>query len=198
MTTSEVTPRRAATRRRLVSAAVEVFAERGIEAASVEEICDRAGFTRGAFCSNFDSKGELCIEVMRWFSERNLEAIREAAPTTTAPTAHDALGVFFAASPSDPATILVMAELRLYVARHPELADDLARLYAETMPMFSKIVEQAVASRGLRLRMTPREATQLLAAVYQQESLQEVTTEGGIENLRAWIERIFDALIIES
>jgi len=52
-------PRRERTRERLLDAAYEVFAETGVAAASVEGICERAGFTRGAFYSNFATKEEL-------------------------------------------------------------------------------------------------------------------------------------------
>ena len=41
--------RRSATRARLLEGALDVFAERGFNGASVEDICERAGFTRGAF-----------------------------------------------------------------------------------------------------------------------------------------------------
>jgi AcrR family transcriptional regulator len=51
--------RRRRTRERLMDAAFEVFAEVGVHAASVEAICERAGFSRGAFYSNFESKEEL-------------------------------------------------------------------------------------------------------------------------------------------
>ena len=46
--TEHLTARRAATRDRLVDAAITVFAEKGVLGASVEEICETAGFTRGA------------------------------------------------------------------------------------------------------------------------------------------------------
>jgi AcrR family transcriptional regulator len=51
--------RRRRTRERLMDAAYEVFAEVGVHTASVEAICERAGFSRGAFYSNFESKEEL-------------------------------------------------------------------------------------------------------------------------------------------
>ncbi len=51
--------RREATRQRVLDAAREVFAERGVIGGTVEDICDRAGFTRGAFYSNFADKDDL-------------------------------------------------------------------------------------------------------------------------------------------
>jgi AcrR family transcriptional regulator len=52
--------RRAEVRERLVEAAGEILGEQGYEA-SVEEIAERAGFSRGAFYSNFSSKDELFL-----------------------------------------------------------------------------------------------------------------------------------------
>lgn len=52
---------RSATRSRLLSTSAVVFAEKGIEGASVEELCAAAGFTRGAFYSNFASKTDLAL-----------------------------------------------------------------------------------------------------------------------------------------
>jgi AcrR family transcriptional regulator len=61
--TEKVTRRRAETRRRLVETAYAVFCETGIRDTPVELIRDRAGFTRGAFYSNFASKEELFLAV---------------------------------------------------------------------------------------------------------------------------------------
>jgi len=40
-----------------------VIAKKGLEAASVENIAAAAGYTRGAFYSNFSSKDDLFIEL---------------------------------------------------------------------------------------------------------------------------------------
>ena len=51
--------RRELTREALLASAREVFAHRGFHAASLEEIAEAAGFTRGAVYSNFENKEEL-------------------------------------------------------------------------------------------------------------------------------------------
>jgi AcrR family transcriptional regulator len=52
------------TRARLLDAAERVFLRRGFQGSSVEEIAAEAGFTRGAFYSNFKSKDELFVELL--------------------------------------------------------------------------------------------------------------------------------------
>jgi AcrR family transcriptional regulator len=56
--------KQAETRRHLLEAAEEVFRERGFAGATVEEISERAGFSRGAFYSNFESREQLFIELL--------------------------------------------------------------------------------------------------------------------------------------
>jgi AcrR family transcriptional regulator len=55
----------AETRQRLLDAAERVFLRRGLQGSSVEEISAEAGFTRGAFYSNFKSKDELFVELLQ-------------------------------------------------------------------------------------------------------------------------------------
>jgi len=73
-----VTRRRAQTRERLIDAAYEVFAELGIRDAPVELICERAGFTRGAFYSNFASKEELFLAVHEVQAQERVDRLRSA------------------------------------------------------------------------------------------------------------------------
>jgi AcrR family transcriptional regulator len=52
------------TRQALLDAAARVFVKRGLQGSSVEEISAEAGYTRGAFYSNFKSKEELFVELL--------------------------------------------------------------------------------------------------------------------------------------
>jgi AcrR family transcriptional regulator len=49
----------------VVEAAERVFLRRGLQGSSVEEIAAEAGFTRGAFYSNFESKDQLFVELLQ-------------------------------------------------------------------------------------------------------------------------------------
>jgi AcrR family transcriptional regulator len=53
------------TRQRLMDAGLTIFMKKGFVGASVEDIAEAAGYTRGAFYSNFRSKPELFLELLR-------------------------------------------------------------------------------------------------------------------------------------
>lgn len=69
-------PGREAVRRRLLDSALEVFAERGLADASLDEVAARAGLTKGAIYSNFESKDDLFFAMMGDQARTRLEAIR--------------------------------------------------------------------------------------------------------------------------
>ena len=84
-TTPTVRRSRENTRARLVEAAADVFAEKALRRVTVDDLVAAAGFTRGAFYSNFGSVEELFFEVYAQQAERMLAAVRTAIdeiPTT--------------------------------------------------------------------------------------------------------------------
>ena len=79
MTTAPLARRsRENTRARLVEAAADVFAETALRRVTVDELVGAAGFTRGAFYSNFSSIEELFYEVYAEQADLMLAAVREA------------------------------------------------------------------------------------------------------------------------
>jgi AcrR family transcriptional regulator len=70
--------KQAATRAGLWESAANVFALSGFQAASVEEITESAGYSRGAFYSNFDTKKELFLALIESRTEENLRDIAVA------------------------------------------------------------------------------------------------------------------------
>ena len=73
---SRQTERTAATRRKLLTAAKRIFAQNGFEAARLEDIAGGAGYTRGAFYANFESKEDIFFALLEdWVRERTDSAI---------------------------------------------------------------------------------------------------------------------------
>lgn len=119
----------AVTRARLLEAAGEVFAERGFHGASVEDITDRAGFSRGAFYSNFESREELFLAVLDAYLEVELAGLDQALANEA--SAPGALLEFLRARAVRRSTegrhlALLWSEFWLHVVRNPELGPKLA------------------------------------------------------------------------
>ena len=66
---------RALTREKLLASAYEVMAREGYEGASIDRIAEEAGFSKGAFYSNFDSKEEIFLELLETHSVQDVGEI---------------------------------------------------------------------------------------------------------------------------
>lgn len=63
------------TRDALVAAAAELFVEQGLEGPSLDAICERAGYTRGAFYVHFATRDELVGAVVETAMRQFVDAI---------------------------------------------------------------------------------------------------------------------------
>jgi AcrR family transcriptional regulator len=76
--------RRAETRERLLAAAAELFAERGVEGSSVDAIAERADRTSGALYDHFGGKEGLLFALLEGWVDATAEVIgAEVAAATT-------------------------------------------------------------------------------------------------------------------
>jgi TetR/AcrR family transcriptional repressor of nem operon len=66
---------KAETREALVDAAAALFGKEGLDAPSLDDICARAGYTRGAFYVHFKSRDALIVAVIERNTRRLLDAI---------------------------------------------------------------------------------------------------------------------------
>ncbi len=162
--------RRSATRARLLEGALEVFAERGFHGASVEDICDRAGFTRGAFYSNFGSKDELVLALFEATTDRLLEQITALLPelANQPGTLLDAvLGLLDDAAPDQRQWHLISTEFTLHALRSPEAADALIRQRTVFRQRLTELVEEIVRTGDLRLSVPADQFVRLVIAVHE-------------------------------
>jgi AcrR family transcriptional regulator len=171
-----VTRRRVQTRERLMAAGLEVFAERGL-GATIEEICDRAGYTRGAFYSNFRTVEELFFSLYEQRANLMLErgraaisnVLKEAGKAGRAGDIVEAAVKDFlstAMSPHDRSWWLVTTEYALHAARNPEAAQRLAVLRKRSYDELDRFVVSALERAGLCASVSPHKLSRVLAAVH--------------------------------
>ncbi|RQN02784.1 TetR/AcrR family transcriptional regulator [Aeromicrobium camelliae] len=164
------TRRRASTRERLLDAAREVLADTGIQGATVEQICERAGYTRGAFYSNYASKDDLILDLFMREKDRMLIALRSAVEDKLeggdiGSIAH-VLDRFVTSQPTDRTWFLVHQEFVTHAVRQHRIADVYAELWEQTHREFGDVIDAACQALGRRLTIDLRDATRLLIAIF--------------------------------
>jgi AcrR family transcriptional regulator len=82
--------KREQTRQALLDAAARVFIERGFAASSVEALAEAAGYTRGAFYSNFESKEQLFAQLLQQRVYAIYRGMAEDAAAGKRPTLREA------------------------------------------------------------------------------------------------------------
>jgi AcrR family transcriptional regulator len=140
--------RRAKTRQRLLVAAREVFAREGFGRSTVEQICEAAGFTRGAFYSNFSSLDELFLEMWAQESAAMLSRLHEVASADLSDV-HDvrsAVDRVLSVLPVDPGWFQITSEFTAHAVRTPGLARVVATrekaIQAALLPMVDGLLAQ--------------------------------------------------------
>lgn len=194
--------RREQTRARLLDAAHEVFGEVGMDAASVEMICERAGFTRGAFYSNFESKDELFLALVTQLAEAKLDEVagrvRDLAPDVLSdPSA--LVRQVVGASIGDRMEPQLVSEIRTQAMRDPRLAQAYLAWQNVLRERVEGIIAQVIAAYGLRLRLPIHETAQLMLDV-SDDTCVRATLEGRpaaeiTALLNARIERLVGVLV---
>jgi len=167
--------RREATRQRILDAAREVFAENGVIGGTVEDICERAGFTRGAFYSNFADKDEVVAALVEREHERllgHLEASFAGVDRAVAEAGGDLEAVCAAlvdqllrSIPIDRQVSLVQTELEIHAIRRPDQAGRFVAINLAFRDRIARFLEDGMRSLGRELLVDRVYLTDAIVAV---------------------------------
>ena len=142
-------PTRDDTREKLFEAAARVFEEQGIGGASIEAIAAAAGFTRGAFYSNFESKDELISAMLEEHLAQTIRRNLELLESHKTPADFIAALRSMDRSRLDPLgrSPLLHMEMILYVARAEKRRPELAKRLRARRELVKTIVETTSRNR---------------------------------------------------
>jgi AcrR family transcriptional regulator len=165
--------RRRLTREQLLVSAREVFEERGYADSSLEEIAERAGFTRKAVYSNFSGKSELLLEIVeRRFQSHidQVEAIIREAPA--ARTALDVGSVFSAYFSRERAWEQLFHEFCSVASRDEEIGDRFRGRFRESRRAIVRLVDQELKTGGVELALPTERFVMGIFALFSGISLE--------------------------
>lgn len=152
----------------LIAAASEVFAQRGYEGASLEEIAETAGFTRGAIYKHFTGKEDLFFAVTERLNELIIDAFRAIAPSSADAQEWDIsrLADLWRASVDEFDELFAIGkEYELYVLRNPAARERSLTHRSKNRELVAAFIEEVAERSGMRLRLpAPTLASIILAA----------------------------------
>jgi AcrR family transcriptional regulator len=138
------------TRADLLDAAARVFAAQGYHAASVDQVAEAAGYTKGAVYSNFDSKEELFLELLERHLDQAIglleQLVLDKPPLERADAfaaQHERLAVL------DRDWFLLEAEFLLYAARNEQVRDRVAARQRRTHARITAIARRHLDDLGI-------------------------------------------------
>jgi AcrR family transcriptional regulator len=156
--------RQARTRVELLEVARRVFLRDGFHRASLEEISEKAGYTRGAVYSNFASKDDVFLALLdEAVTRRTREYAALALETPTFEKAVRAIARSFAQL--DPEWRPLVIEFLLHAKRREPLRRALLAQQDRMLDAFAGVIEQLGKRYGVALRVTPRECARATRAL---------------------------------
>jgi AcrR family transcriptional regulator len=142
---------RAQTRERLVEAAFQLFAREGIESVSIDRIAEEAGYSRGAFYSNFETKEDLIAAVIERDWRQSQADVAALAATRLSPEEQvEALREYALAKTTNREECMYYMELIAYGVRHSECRDMIGQAVRRDVQFFAHFIDQIFDSFGVK------------------------------------------------
>lgn len=144
------------TRARVLDAAQAMFMKKGFVGASVEDIALAAGYTRGAFYSNFSSKSELLVELLRRDHDAmqvELRAIFAGGASREEMEAR--VLTYYSRMPQDNKLFLLWVEAKLLAARDARFRVRFNAFMKEKRDRLMAYIDEFAARAGTPVTIEP-------------------------------------------
>ena len=169
---ARTTRRRAETRSRLLAAALEVLGEQGLARSSVESVCERAGFTRGAFYSNFATMDDVVAALHETQAGHVIDHVEQRladAPWTDTADVAAIVAHVLDVLPVDRQWHTVRTEFTAQALRNADAARAVTAQRTALRRRLAPVLEAALTRAGRRLTVPAEELAR--AVVTAQEGL---------------------------
>jgi len=142
------------TRARFIQSAEKIFARDGFEAAKLEEIATDAGYTRGAFYGNFESKEDLFFALLEKEISSRISALEKEMAKVQDPRAKlETMREFFLTKTLDRRWSLLALEFKLFAVRHPDVKRRLAAMHRRFVEPRVGFLEEVMKALGFEMKV---------------------------------------------
>jgi AcrR family transcriptional regulator len=159
--------KQANTRAELIQAAARVYARRGFQAATIEEIAEQAGYSHGAVYSNFAGKEDLFLAVFEDYMTQRIQEVTQATQLegSFAERARAAADQWMDRFNEDRDTFLLHLEFMIHAARNPKLSKQLGQRMAALRLEIERRLAEREATSDTRLPMPAPDLALILRAL---------------------------------
>ena len=160
--------KQAKTRSSLMKSAATVFCRHGMERASIDQVAEEAGYTKGAFYANFKNKEELFLAMLdEHFEQRIEETERAFAEAEESPPdqARHAAADFAASLHADPEHARLFQEFYAYAVRDEAFREELVTRFATLRNRFERIYQRRADELGLELDVPMERIVRMVVAM---------------------------------
>ncbi|MHB8301968.1 MAG: TetR/AcrR family transcriptional regulator [Acidobacteriaceae bacterium] len=167
------------TRERLLGSAAQIFAKSGYAGATVDAIAENAGYSKGAFYSNFDSKEAIFLELLEGHKRREIADLEQIlASGSTAKGMLEKVRGYYTQVEADLDWGLLSAEFQMQASRDPAFAKLFSRLFAVHRDSLSRLIQDLFTKLGRPLPIDPQGLANVLMAMAVGLSLQRASSRG--------------------
>lgn len=197
-TTGRVTRRRVRTRARLLDAAFAVFAAKGFGRVSIEEVCEAAGYSRGAFYSNFATLDDLFFALYRERADLIAEQVAGAlaldGEDLDVPASVDRVTEVLLL---DGDWLLVKTDFLVHAARDPAVARTLLEHRERLRRAIADRLARTAGHTALPAVLGDADgAAHAVVAAYDGVTVQ-LLLDKDVEHARAWLKQLLTALLTD-
>ena len=174
--------KKAQTRQRLLEAATVVFGRRGFAAASLDEVAEEAGLTKGAVYSNFENKEDLVFAVLDDNFERRLHDIvdRVDMDASIEEQLQSAGRMLMARNQEEEWVLLLSFEFLTYAARNPEFRARYDAGHRESLRVMAETIRENAAARGVATPLPPEQFAVVTNALAMGLEIEKRQNPGGV------------------
>lgn len=170
------------TRERLIETATRLFAEQGYGGTSLRDIAEQAGYSQGAFYSNFDNKEALLLEMLRrhMAAEASHLAVLIEQDRYSADEVLDQLEAWAATLDQDINWSMLSIELQLHAQRSEAFAASYQAVWMQHRDALGHWIGRLFSERKLLPPVSVEEIAASLMALAHGLSLQRAATSNRI------------------
>jgi AcrR family transcriptional regulator len=167
------------TRTKLLDSAAQLFARGGYEGASVDLIAESAGYSKGAFYSNFESKEAIFLELLDAHKRREIDALAQLlAQDVPASELVSLIRNSESSRVSDFDFGLLSAEFQLQACRDKTFAKTYAKLHRTHLDTMAGLITKLFAKLNMTPSSTPKDLAGIIMALTTGLSLQRTSVQG--------------------